>query len=107
MRVCNHAGCTEYCKDFTVVLKMIEIIDQKEMYDTVTMGKENASKDWNCIISMFLTSFNVYFVFVYAYFVCICLKTLIWLCWDKVWLFLVNTGWQPCLQYVHHFELRH
>ena len=24
------------------------------MYDSVITGKENASKDWNCIISMFL-----------------------------------------------------
>jgi len=30
------------------------------MYDSVIMVKENASKEWNCIISMFLTSFNVY-----------------------------------------------
>jgi len=59
------------------------------------MGKENASEDWNCIISMFLRSFNIYFVFGYACFMCICLKTAIWLFWDKVWLFLVKTGWQP------------
>jgi len=36
------------------------------MYDSVIMGKENASKDCNCVISMSLTSFNVYFVFGYA-----------------------------------------
>jgi len=28
---------------------------------------------------MVLTSFNVYFVFGYAYFLCICCKTAIWL----------------------------
>jgi len=48
------------------------------MYHNVITGKENVSKEWNCIASMFLTSFNVYFVFGYAYFMCICLKTAIW-----------------------------
>jgi len=37
---------------------------------TIFTGKENTSKEWNCIIPMFLTSFNVYFVFGYAYFMC-------------------------------------
>jgi len=32
------------------------------------MGKENTSKEWKCILPMFLTSFSVYFVFGYAYF---------------------------------------
>jgi len=36
---------------------------------------------------MVLTSFNVYFVFGYAYLMCICCKTANWLFWDKVWLF--------------------
>jgi len=31
------------------------------------------------LISMFLTGFNVYSVFAYACFMCICLKTAIWL----------------------------
>jgi len=58
---------------------MIDVIDKKQMYDSAITGKENASKDWNCIISMFLTSFNVYFVFGYSCFTCraICLKTAI------------------------------
>jgi len=30
------------------------------MYDNDNMGNENASKEWNSIIPMFLTSFNVY-----------------------------------------------
>jgi len=47
------------------------------MYDSAITRKENASKDWNCIMSMFLTSFNVYFVFGYACFICVCLKTAI------------------------------
>ena len=37
----------------------------------------NASNELKCIVSMFLTSFNVCFVFGYAYFMC--LKTAIWL----------------------------
>jgi len=41
---------------------------------------------------MFLTSFGVYFVFGYACFMCICLKTSIWMFWDKVWLVLANTA---------------
>ena len=66
---------------------MIDAIDKKQMYDSVIMGKENASWEPNCIIPMFLTSFNVYFVCVYAYFMRICFETAIWLFWDKVWLF--------------------
>ena len=31
------------------------------------------------VLSMFLTSGNVYFVFAYVYLMCICLKTAIWL----------------------------
>jgi len=67
---------------------MVNVIDKKQMYDSVIMGKENASKEWNCITSMFLTSFNVYFVFGYACIMCICRKT-------AIWVFLVKTGWQP------------
>jgi len=55
---------------------------------------ENASEDWNYIVSMFLMSIYIYFVFGYECFICICLKTAIWIFWDKVWLFLVKTGWQ-------------
>jgi len=78
-RIYYHAGCTEYCKNFTVALKMIDVIDKKQMHYSVIMGKEYASKDWTCVISMFLTSFNVYFVCGCACFMCICLKTAIWL----------------------------
>ena len=72
-RVYDHAVCKEYCKDFTVALKMIDIFNRKQMYDGVIKAKENVSKDCNCIISMFLTSFNIYFVFGYACFMCICI----------------------------------
>jgi len=34
--------------------------NKKQMCDSVFMGKENASKNWNCIVSMFLTSFDTY-----------------------------------------------
>jgi len=62
---------------------------------TLIIRKENASKERNCIISMFLTSFSVYFVFGYACIMCICRKTATWLFWDMVWLFLVKTCWHP------------
>ena len=61
-RVYYHARCTEYCKKFTVALKMIYVIDKKQMHDSIITGNEYASKDWTCVISVFLTSFNVYFV---------------------------------------------
>jgi len=88
-KVYYHAGCTDYYKNFTVALKMIDVIDRKQMHDSVITGKEYASKDWTCAISMFLTSFNVYFVCGCACFMCLCLKT-------AIWLFLVKTVWQPC-----------
>jgi len=69
-RVYYHAGCTEYCKNFTVALKMIDVIDKTQMHDSVITGKEYASKDWTSIISPFLTSFNVYFVCGCACFMC-------------------------------------
>jgi len=31
------------------------------MYDSVFTGKEMAFNNWNCILSMFLTGFNIYF----------------------------------------------
>jgi len=37
-RVHDHAGCTEYCKDFTVNLKMIDVIGKKQMYESVITG---------------------------------------------------------------------
>jgi len=63
-RVYYHARCTEYCKHFSAALKMIYAIDKKQMHDSVITGKEYASKDWACVISMFLTSFNVHCIWV-------------------------------------------
>ena len=40
-----HAGCTEYCKNFTDALQMIDVTDKKQMYDSVIMGNDYASKD--------------------------------------------------------------
>ena len=40
----NHAECAEYWKKFTFALKMINVIDEKQMYDSVIMGKENVFK---------------------------------------------------------------
>jgi len=48
---------------------------------------------------MFFTNFIIYFVFDYACFMWICLKLVFGffcLFWDKVYLFLVKTGWQQC-----------
>jgi len=46
-------------QDFTHALKINDFIDKKQMHDSVITGKVNAFKEWNCIVSMFLTSFNV------------------------------------------------
>jgi len=48
---------------------------------------------------MFLTSFNAYFVFGYACFLRICLKTAIWLFWDNVWLFWWRQIGNPVSRY--------
>jgi len=48
-------------------VKMIDFIVKKQIYDSVITGKVNACNELNCIVSMFLTSFNVCFVFGYAY----------------------------------------
>jgi len=50
---------------------MIDFTDEKQMYDSVITGKgRNVSKEWKCIVWIFLTSFNVCFVFGYACCVC-------------------------------------
>jgi len=48
--VSNHAGCKEYCKYFTVALKFSDVFNKKQLYESVFTGKENASKNWNCIL---------------------------------------------------------
>jgi len=47
---------------------MNDFIDKKQMYDSGILGKENAFKEWNCTVSIFLMSFKISFVFGYTYF---------------------------------------
>jgi len=49
---------------------MIDFFVKKQICDSAIAGKVNASNELNCIVSMFLTSFNVCFAFGYAYFMC-------------------------------------
>ena len=89
-RIYNHAGCTKYRNYFTVSLKMINVIDKKQMYHNVITGNENVSEEWNSITSVFLTSFRLmsilclvmYISYVFA------LKLLSGFFWEKVWFFL-------------------
>jgi len=46
MGVYDHKGSKEYCKDFTVVLKIFDVFNKKQMYDSVFTGKEIADKIW-------------------------------------------------------------
>jgi len=59
---------------FTFFLKKIHVFDKKQMYDSAITGKKYASRDWTCVISMFLTRLNVYFVCGCACFMRVCLK---------------------------------
>jgi len=54
------AGCKEYSKDFTVALKIFDVFNKKQMHNSVSTGKEIAYKYLNCILSMFLTCFNIH-----------------------------------------------
>ena len=96
-RVYNHAGCIQYWKNFTVALKMINVVDKKQTYDSVMTRKENASKECN-YISMFLTWWVLMSILcLVMHVLCVyALKLLSDLFWDEVWLFLVKTSWQPC-----------
>jgi len=59
------------------------------LYVSVITGNRNASEDLNCITPMFLTSFNIYFVFGYARFIHVIYVM------TAIRIFLVRTGWQP------------
>jgi len=87
----DHAGYKEYCRDFTAAPKVLDVFNMKQMYDSVFTGKENAYKNWNCIVLMFLTSFSIYIClvvcFMWSLYVLGLLSGLFWLFWDKVWLF--------------------
>jgi len=39
MSVCDHAGCKEFCKGFTVALKMFDVFNKKQKYDHVNYGE--------------------------------------------------------------------
>jgi len=56
----DHAGCKEYCKDFTLALQIFDVFNKKQMYDSVFPGKGNASKYWSCISSILLLNFKIY-----------------------------------------------
>jgi len=85
---------------------MIDVIDEKQMHDSLITGKEYASKEWTCVISMFLTSFKCLFF--------------VWLCMFYVYMpqkcylaflgqgldFLVKTGWQPYCVVLQHSILQ-
>jgi len=70
-RILQRLYCRPKNYNFSII---IDVFDKKQMYDSVIMGKENAYKAWNCVISMFLTSFDVYFVYDNACFRCVCPK---------------------------------
>jgi len=39
MGVYDHAGCKEYCKDFTVALKIFNVFNKKQIVQRVVRGK--------------------------------------------------------------------
>jgi len=80
---------------------MLYVFNKKQMYDSVITGRENASRDWNCIISMFLTSFNTCSILCLVMNI-LCVYVLRPLplfctCLGQGLFFLVKTGWQPKL----------
>jgi len=58
------------------------------MYDSVFTGKEIAYKNLNCILSMFLTSFIIYFVWL-CMFHCMCSLCVLGLLPGLFWLLIV------------------
>jgi len=90
-RVCDRAGCTEHCKDFTAALKMIDIINKRQMYESVITGKENTSNYWNLYYIIVFHEFQYFRHFLCVY----VLKQLSGFFGTKP-VFLVDTGWQPC-----------
>ena len=58
-------------KDFTVALKMFNVFNEKQMYSSVITGKENACKNYNCILLM-LMSFNVSVLCLVMPVLCVC-----------------------------------
>jgi len=56
---------------------MIDVIDKKQMHDSAITGKEYASKDWTCVISMFLTSFIMSILCVFVHVSCVYVSKLL------------------------------
>ena len=47
---------------YSIALQMFDVIRNEcttVYYNYIVTGKENASKDWNCVILMYLTSFTI------------------------------------------------
>jgi len=66
---------------------MIDVIDKKQTYHKVITGKENASKQLNCITSCFWRVFMSILCLVTHVLCVIALKLLSGFFEDKVWLF--------------------
>ena len=65
-RVYNHAEYAEYWKKITFAIKMINVIDKKQMYDSLQLwGKTMLPRSGNVLYRCFWRV-NVYFVFGYA-----------------------------------------
>ena len=75
-------------------------VNEKQMYDSVIKGKENASKHWNCIDvsdeSQYL--FSVWLAYLPAYFICKCLCYVAFQNFLRLGLLFLseNRLWQPC-----------
>jgi len=53
MRVYYHAACTEYCTNFCVALKIIDVIHKKQMHDSVITEKNMLLNIDLCYINVF------------------------------------------------------
>jgi len=49
---------------------MFNVLNKKQMYNTVFTGQDIDSEDLDCIISMFVIKFYYLFLFGYACFMC-------------------------------------
>jgi len=82
----------------SVALKTFDIFNKKQTYNSVFTGQEYASKNWNCIVLMFLMSCNIYFCLVMhvlcSLHVLGLLSGLFWIFLRQGLAFLVKTGWQ-------------
>jgi len=68
----------KYCKDFNVSLKVLDLFNKNQTYGDVITGEENAFEDLELYVE---SNIN--------------LLIAMWLFYDQVCLFLVETSWQP------------